>query len=396
MRTSPIFKKLPGWLLGLICLALVFPATALGAETTPTTTIPPKTGAAAAKTVTPTTPSRSPTAPGKAITSTTPSRSPTPTVMPTPTPGPKIVTKPPNVKAPSAIAVDSDTGQVLFSKNIHTQRAMASTTKIMTALTFLSIYPTPADLQAVTTVVQEDLVGEADMGLRKGEQIKLSTLLLGLLTNSANEAGMALARYAGQRLSGPPDPVDRFVAAMNTYALSLGMYDSHYMNPHGLDQPGHYSSAYDLAISGWYALRNPIFMQDAQYLSGTVDGHSFYNQNSFLSRYPGATGLKPGLTDDAGRCLVASARHNGHNVIVVVLNSPLPAEDADPLMDYAFTLLDGKADQPLSSINLGWLEIPPARPVTAPVIKLTPKTLQTAFQQELEYTLRLTASLILR
>jgi serine-type D-Ala-D-Ala carboxypeptidase (penicillin-binding protein 5/6) len=288
--------------------------------------------------------------------------------------------------------VDIDTGRILFAKAIHTQHAMASTTKIMTALTFLHLFPTSAALQAETTVVEEDLVGEANMNLRKGERIKLSTLLLGLLTNSANEAGMTLARYAGQFLSGPPDPVDRFVAAMNTYALTLGMYESHYMNPHGLDQAGHYTTAYDLAISGWYALRNPILMQNAQFVSGTVEGHDFYNQNSFLTRYPGATGLKPGWTDDAGHCLVATARRNGHNVMVVVLNSPWLATDVDPLMDYAFTLLDGKAEQSVNSLNLGWLEIPRAGIAASGGSSLTPQILQAAVRQQLEFSLQLAAA----
>lgn len=299
----------------------------------------------------------------------------TPTV--TPTPGPKIVTQPPTIRGLTAIVVDADTGRILYTKDSHVSHAQASTTKIITALTILKLYPTWQALQATTTVVQDDLVGEANMNLRAGERVRLSTLLLGLMTNSANEAGMALARYAGQNLPGPGNPVDKFVAAMNAYAASIGMYESHFLNPHGLDQPGHYSSAYDLALSGWHALQNPLLMQLAQTKVTSVDGHDFYNANSFLFRYPGATGLKPGWTDDAGRVLVATARNNGRNVLVVVMKSTLEiSRDVDQLMDYGFTLLSGQAQIPLQSVRLGSLAIPGA--ALGPVATATPIPTPTA------------------
>lgn len=321
--------------------------------------------------------------PGQIISATavpafTPTKPAIPTAKPTltvsPTPGPKVVTEPPPIRGTSAIVVDSDTGRVLYAKDPHISRAQASTTKLLTALTFLKFYPTMQALSATTTVVQGDLVGEANMNLRAGEQIKLSTLLLGLLTNSANEAGMALARYAGQHMPGAGDPIAKFVAAMNSYAASIGMKDSHFMNPHGLDQDGHYSSAYDLALSGWYALRNPIIMQFVQVKVTSAEGHDFYNVDSFLFRYPGATGLKPGWTDNAGRVLVATARNNGHNVLVVVMNSTVEiAKDVDPLMDYGFTVLAGRSATPLASINFGYLAVPG---VNAPVVP-TPTTAPT-------------------
>jgi D-alanyl-D-alanine carboxypeptidase (penicillin-binding protein 5/6) len=137
---------------------------------------------------------------------------------------------------------------------------------------------------------------------------------------------------------------------MNAKALSLGMLDSHYMNPHGLDQVGHYSSAYDLAISGWYALHHPTIKSIIRLDTYSFEGHDFYNVNSFIRRYPGATGIKPGWTDDAGHCLIASATNNGHTVIGVILNTPynLVATDIDTLMDYSFSLLSNQA-QPQSN-----------------------------------------------
>lgn len=269
---------------------------------------------------------------------------PTASVPPTatPIPQPKLVSKPPTVSAAGAIAIDAITGRVLFSKDAHRRLPMASTTKIMTALTLLSI--PGIDLNAETTVVQDDLVGEANMQLQVGERIRIMTLLIGLLTNSANEAGMAIARYAGGRLPGPADPIQRFVALMNATALSFGMYDSHYMNPHGLDEAGHYTSAYDLAISGWYASRYPTIMNIVRLDTFVAAGHSFYNVNNFIRRYPGATGLKPGLTDDAGRCLIASANNYGHSVIGIVLNAPDLITDIDTMMDYSFSLLTNRAE----------------------------------------------------
>jgi D-alanyl-D-alanine carboxypeptidase len=377
----------------VLCLSLslvVLPASAV-AETPPQTSpIPTDTpGHYTAPTVTPVlsgtvTPTPTPIivnqtpgqpSPATALPVPTPTQTAIPTARPTatiiPTPGPKLVTEPPPIRGTSAIVVDSDTGRILYTKDPHVSRAQASTTKLVTALTFLKFYPTLQALSATTTIVQADLVGEANMNLRVGEQIKLSTLLLGLLTNSANEAGMALARYAGQHMPGAGDPIAKFVAAMNSYAASIGMKDSHFMNPHGLDQDGHYSSAYDLALSGWFALRNPIIMQFVQIKATSAEGHDFYNVDSFLFRYPGATGLKPGWTDNAGRVLVATARNNGHNVLVVVMNSTIEiSKDVDPLMDYGFTVLAGRTTTPLPSLNFGYLAVPG---VTAPVFP-TPTT----------------------
>jgi D-alanyl-D-alanine carboxypeptidase len=323
----------------------------------------------------------------------TPTANPSVTVKPpTPTPGPKFVPRAPDIKAPAAIAVEFPSGRILYAKNERQQRPQASTTKTVTALTFLNMFPDVNSLRTLdTTVVKEDLVGEANMGLRAGERIKLWTLLLGLMTNSANEAGMSLARYAGQKLPGPADPVERFVGAMNAYALSLGMYDTHFMNPHGLDQPGHYSSAYDLALSGWYYLQSQPLRQLGQYQSGTVEGHWIYNVNSFLTRYPGANGVKPGWTDAAGRCLVASATYKGRTVIAVVLDSPNVAGEIDSLMDYSYTMLDGRGEQPVDSLTLGVLTVPQTGAASRAVTNS--RALQAALKLQLEHSLRLTVAL---
>ncbi len=251
----------------------------------------------------------------------------------------QAATPPPEISATSAILIDTASGRILYSKNMHRRQPMASTTKITTALTALSIEGT--NLAEKYTVVREDQVGEATMGLRVGEVVTFEDLLYGMLLNSGNDAATAIARYAGAKLPGSADPVTRFVTRMNQTAQSFGMRDSSYANPHGLDQADHYSSAFDLAIAGWYALKNPTLSQIIQTKSATRAGHPLSNLNKLLQRYPGATGIKPGLTDNAGYCLVASATRNGQSLISIILgdNAQGYQTDADRLLTYGFDQL---------------------------------------------------------
>lgn len=244
-------------------------------------------------------------------------------------------TNPPSLTAQAAIAIDADTGRILFTKNPDLPMPMASTTKIMTALTLLSI--PGVNLDDYTVVLDGDLVGEASMGLSAGQRLKVIDLLYGALMDSANDAAMALARYGGSKLGGLYGPVDNFVIEMNREAARLGLKNSRFQNPHGLDTYLHYSSARDLAIMGWYALQNPTIASIVKLSTANLDGFQFYNISNFIRRYPGATGIKPGETDAAGLCLVASANHSGHNAIVVLLNSPGLRTESDQLMDYAFS-----------------------------------------------------------
>lgn len=246
---------------------------------------------------------------------------------------------PPSISAATAITVDVTSGRILYSNNMHRRMAMASTTKIMTALTAVWIEGTRLD--ETYTAVKEDLVGEAAMGLRVGDVITFEDLLYGLFLNSGNDAAMAIARYAGSKLAGPGDPVTRFVARMNQNARNLGMLDSSYANPHGLDQDNHYTSAFDLAISGWYALKNPTLVKIFNTKSAVRAGKNLSNINKFLTRYPGANGIKPGFTDNAGYCLVASATRNGQTLIAVIQGDSSSGyqTDADRLLDYGFSQL---------------------------------------------------------
>lgn len=251
-------------------------------------------------------------------------------------------TTPPSIMAPAAIAVDATSGRILFSKDMHNRRPMASTTKIMTALTALNIEGT--NLADTYQVVKDDLVGETSMGLKNGEVVTFEDLLYGMMLPSGNDAAMAVAHYAGAKLPGTGPTLDRFLARMNQQAIAFGMLDSHYVNPHGFDDPQQYTSAYDLAISAWYAINNPVLSKVITTKTAERAGHKLTNINYLLSRYNGATGVKPGFDYQAGLCMVGSASRNGMSVISVVLGEDNARYQTEPaaLLDYAF----GQLQQP--------------------------------------------------
>ena len=292
----------------------------------------------------------------------------------------------PTLTARAAIAIDADTGRILYAKNPRQSLPMASTTKIMTVLTLFAIPGT--SLSDYTVVTKADLVGEANMGLVEGQRIRVLFLLYGALMDSANDAATAIAHYAGSKLPGSGDSMAKFVQEMNRQAALTGMENSKFANPHGLDNPSHYSSAQDLAIAGWYAMQNPAITNIVKLSEITVEGNYFFNISNFIRRYPGANGVKPGETDEAGLCLVASANRFGHNVIVVELNNPNLRTESDLLMDYAFTQILGSEKPGVSrQPMLGYIGLPEAgklRPYRALVTDL-----QSNFSEAARYLLAL-------
>lgn len=282
---------------------------------------------------------------------------------PVPTEPPlRTFTAPPALTARAAFAIDSDTGRVLFNKESSNRLPMASTTKIMTALTLFDV--PNLNLEDTAIVIKDDLVGEANMGLQVGMRVKIITLLYGLMLASANDAGMTLARYAGSKLPGNDEPIKKFTNRMNTLAGKLGLKNSNFTNPHGLDEDTHYSSAEDLAIAGWYAMQNKTIASIVRLSEANINGTSFYNITNFIRRYPGANGIKPGETDKAGLCIVASANRYRRNAIVVLLNSPGMRTESDLLMDYAFNQIFA-GNNPTGSTP----------PVTATLTQTSPPTL---------------------
>jgi D-alanyl-D-alanine carboxypeptidase len=238
---------------------------------------------------------------------------------------------PPDVTAQSVAVVDEASGALLYGRDPHQELAPASLTKIFTAIVALSRGQLPQEV-----AVQFDPSQLADstlMGIHPGETYPLEDLLYGLMLPSGNDAALAIANEIG-------GSVPQFVALMNSQANVLGLKDSHFVNPHGLDAPGHYSSAYDLAMAARYGMTHfAEFRQLASAQGWTVHGtrtFTIHNLNRFLSSYPGANGVKIGYTDAAGHTIVASATRGGHRVYVALLNCADIVQDSVPLFNWVF------------------------------------------------------------
>jgi D-alanyl-D-alanine carboxypeptidase (penicillin-binding protein 5/6) len=283
----------------------------------------------------------------------------------------------PQIGAQSAIVVEYPGGRILYSKNEHERMAPASLTKIMTAILALE-YAGPGEIVAATP---DDLVGESAMGLVSGEQQTMLDMLYGMMLPSGNDAAMAIARHLGSTVGANvqaegADPIGRFAVMMNVRAQQLGLAESHFLNPHGLDAEGHYSTAYDLASLSWYALHIPEFNKVVAQAYYEAPGHPLLNTNEMLTRYEGADGIKTGWTDGCGLCLVTSASRGGHRLISVVLNAPQWWKDSADILDYGFAKIAsdpaGASDPTLavshSGVVSGMLANPAAAlPVPAPL-----------------------------
>lgn len=218
------------------------------------------------------------------------------------------------VSARNAIALDSKTKQVLFEQNADEIVPMASTTKILTALVAI----THGDLDREVTISKNAAsIRGSKVGYVAGEKIRLIELLYGLMYKSGNDAAIAIAEDIGGSIEG-------FAKIMNDYAISLGLINSHFESPHGLDSPKHYTCAYDLALLTTKAMESDLFCQICGTKSITRDTLNFtrdYNNiNKILYKIPEANGVKTGYTGQAGKCLVSSVKHEGRNIIIVVLN----------------------------------------------------------------------------
>ncbi len=235
----------------------------------------------------------------------------------------------PTVTAQSVAIVDEACGTLIFSKNPHRRLPPASLTKIVTAIIALET----ADLNDVVTVdVDGFYYGDGTvMGLETGMQMSLQDLMYGLLLPSGNDAAVAIARYVA-------GDVPAFVARMNAKVRTLGLQDTHFTNPHGLDAPSHYSSAYDMAMLARYAMKNPILAQivSTQVWQPAWDGPQLWNGNLLLWLYPGSDGVKIGWTEKAGQTIVASAQRDGRRLFVALLGSEDRYSDAIMLLDWAF------------------------------------------------------------
>lgn len=233
------------------------------------------------------------------------------------------------VEAGSAVAMEYESGRVLYEKNARVKRYIASTTKIITAIVAIE----KGNLNDTVTVSKRAAeIWGSNINLKEGEKIKLSDLLYGLMMRSGNDAAIAIAEHIG-------GSVENFAQMMNEKAKEIGAYDSNFKTPHGLDVEGHYSTAYDLALITRYAIQNPTFAKIVSTKQITIGNRVFENTNEMLGLYPGADGVKTGYTGLAGRCLVTSAKRNNMRVISVVLYCQSRAKRAESsriILDYSF------------------------------------------------------------
>ncbi len=234
--------------------------------------------------------------------------------------------------AKSYILMDGDTGSILCGKGIHDRSLIASTTKIMTGLLALE----HCDQDTLFTVPKEAVgVEGSSMYLKQGETLSIRELLYGLLLHSGNDAAVALAIA----VSGS---VEAFAHEMNSKALSLGMRNSHFDNPNGLDSDGQYSTAYDLAILTRYAMKNSAFREIVGQKTGTVGSRSFRNHNKLLWMGEGIMGVKTGYTKAAGRILVSSACRKGRKLIAVTICDGNDWQDHLALYEFGFSLYQSR------------------------------------------------------
>ena len=241
-----------------------------------------------------------------------------------------------SITAPSAILMEASTGKILFEKNAHEQRPCASVTKVMTLLlVFEAIDDGKLSLDdTITASEHASSMGGSDIWLETGETMSADDMIKATTVASANDAAVALAEH----ISGSEDS---FVEAMNNRAKELGMNDTTFKNCNGLDEEGHVTSAYDVAVMSRELIKHEkIFDYTSIWLDNLRDGKTqIVNTNKLLKTYNGITGLKTGTTDDAGCCMSATATRGNVSLIAVVLGCNTGKErfsDAAALLDYGF------------------------------------------------------------
>nr|WP_325178831.1 D-alanyl-D-alanine carboxypeptidase family protein [uncultured Oscillibacter sp.] len=236
------------------------------------------------------------------------------------------------VSASAAVLMDMDSGRVLYEQNARSQMLIASTTKILTALVAIR----DGNLSDMVKVSREAAYTEgSSMYLKEGEELTLETLLYGLLLCSGNDAAVAVAEHVGGSVEG-------FVERMNETAMELGMENSSFANPNGLDDEEHYSTAYDMALLARSAMGNETLVRMASTRTVTIGGRTMTNHNKLLRLMDGCLGLKTGYTRAAGRTLVSCAERNGQRLVAVTLQDGNDWADHQSLYDYGFAAYPAK------------------------------------------------------
>ena len=238
-----------------------------------------------------------------------------------------------SINSRSCIIYDRNSHMVLYGKNETKQVKMASTTKIMTSLIIIE----KCNLSETIEISKKAAgTGGSRLGLKTGDKITIKDLLYGLMLCSGNDAAVALAEYAGGDIQG-------FAELMNNKALELGLTNTHYESPHGLDSDGHYTTAYELAVLTDYALKNETFASivGTKNYTVTINGYpkNLSNTNELLGYLNGVYGVKTGFTNGANRCLVTACKRNDMDIICVVLGADTKkfrTQDSIKLIEYAF------------------------------------------------------------
>lgn len=244
-------------------------------------------------------------------------------------------TNPPALNSRSAIVLEKSTGTILFGKNENDIRKMASTTKIMTAIVVLENTP---DLSEIVIISKKAAsIGGSRLGLSFNSKVSVKDLLYGLLLCSGNDSAIALAEFIGGN-------VESFSNLMNKKALSLGLTNTHFVTPHGLDDDNHYTTAYELALLTKYALENKVFSEivSTRSYSVTINGNTktINNTNELLGYLNGVYGVKTGFTNGANRCLVTACKREDLDIICIVLGADTKkfrTQDSIKLIEYAFS-----------------------------------------------------------
>ncbi len=240
-----------------------------------------------------------------------------------------------HVSASSSILIEMQTGEVLFEKSAHEKRAMASITKIMSTLITIESGDLDSEFEVDSNAIK---VEGTSMGLTEGDVVTKRALCYGMLLPSGNDAANAAAVAVG-------GDIDGFIKMMNQRAEQIGMKNSNFVTPSGLDADGHYTTAYDMAMLTRVALKNPDFAEICSSKTAKVkfgnppQDRWMKNSNRMLKAYDGANGVKTGFTDKAGRTLVSSATRDGITLICVTLRAPNDWADHQKLLDYGFSIV---------------------------------------------------------
>lgn len=250
-----------------------------------------------------------------------------------------------NLTAKSAIAVDYETGNVLYFKNPKEKLPVASTVKIMSSLVALE---NKGSIEVFLVSEKAASTGENSMGLTAGEELPMKELIYGMMLVSGNDAAVAVSE-------GVSGSEEAFVANMNMRAKEIGANDTKFINASGLDIDGRsqYSTAYDMAIISHYVWENyPEFRQISETYNHTFQenpkhkAYNLYNDTNLLTTYPGVKGIKPGFTWEAGMCLATYAENDGRKILAVVLASEDRRGEMVELLDYSFAELGVHVEHP--------------------------------------------------